>query len=251
MVDPVDRFPAGGSQLERCSHRFNGVEINSSFYRHHRHSTYARWADTVPDDFRFAVKFPREAAHEHQLEGCADVIRRFSTEVNGLGRKLSVLLVQLPPSLAFATSHGAFFQRPRDGFDAAIVCEPRHASWFVSDVNEWLSNHRIGRVAADPALCAKAGQIGGWTDGLEPPTIACTDRRGDTIRRMAARRSRTGRNGLCPAPRGWMRPGSSSTTRHTAPRRPTCCPSNKLSGRVPGGGVGRDGSETARPRAHP
>jgi uncharacterized protein YecE (DUF72 family) len=34
------------------------MEINSSFYRSHRPATYARWAASVPDDFRFAVKMP-------------------------------------------------------------------------------------------------------------------------------------------------------------------------------------------------
>lgn len=157
------QFPADGSHLKRYSRRFNGVEINSSFYRPHRQSTYARWAETVPDDFRFSVKLPGEATHERRLENCDDVIRRFSTEVAGLCRKLRVLLVQLPPSLPFATDYKAFFQMLRNRFDVAIVCEPRHASWFSADVDEWLSNHRVGRVAADPALSPDAARIGGWS----------------------------------------------------------------------------------------
>ncbi len=41
-------FPAGGSHLERYGRRFPAVEINSSFYRPHRPSTYQRWASTAP-----------------------------------------------------------------------------------------------------------------------------------------------------------------------------------------------------------
>ena len=41
-------FPGEGSHHERYSRRFSAVEINSSFYRPHRPSTYQRWAATVP-----------------------------------------------------------------------------------------------------------------------------------------------------------------------------------------------------------
>jgi uncharacterized protein YecE (DUF72 family) len=50
-----DAFPKEGSHLVRYADRFDGVEINSSFYRPHRLSTYQRWADNVPEHFRFAV----------------------------------------------------------------------------------------------------------------------------------------------------------------------------------------------------
>ncbi len=57
--DVADRFPAAGSHLERYAGVFNAAEINTSFYRPHKPETYARWADAVPEGFRFAVKFPR------------------------------------------------------------------------------------------------------------------------------------------------------------------------------------------------
>ncbi|WP_240741042.1 DUF72 domain-containing protein [Deinococcus sp. Arct2-2] len=57
------RFGAGESVLQRYATRLNAAEINSSFYRPHRQSTYQRWADTVPDAFRFSVKLPRTINH--------------------------------------------------------------------------------------------------------------------------------------------------------------------------------------------
>ena len=54
-------FPPSGSHLERYGAVFNAVEINSSFYRPHRTATYERWAASVPEDFRFAVKVPKSA----------------------------------------------------------------------------------------------------------------------------------------------------------------------------------------------
>ena len=39
---------AEGSQLAKYASLFRAVEINSSFHRSHRTSTYERWAATVP-----------------------------------------------------------------------------------------------------------------------------------------------------------------------------------------------------------
>ena len=57
-------FPLDGSHLSRYAAVFDGVEINSSFYRHHRPETYARWSSSVPETFRFAVKVHRAITHD-------------------------------------------------------------------------------------------------------------------------------------------------------------------------------------------
>src|SRR5258708_2979797 len=81
-------FPGAGSHLERYAGRFNAVEINSSFYRPHRPTTYARWADSVPAGFRFAVKVPREITHERRLVDAAEGLDRFLAEACALGDRL-------------------------------------------------------------------------------------------------------------------------------------------------------------------
>src|SRR5437763_17203339 len=70
-------FRAKGSHLERYAGRFTAVEINSSFYRPHRATTYGRWAASVPANFRFAVKVPKEITHALRLVGAADLLDRF------------------------------------------------------------------------------------------------------------------------------------------------------------------------------
>src|SRR5687768_1229808 len=92
-------FPAEGTHLQRYAARFSAVEINSSFYRPHRPATYARWAASVPADFRFSVKVPKTITHQHRLAGIDSLLDAFLREVIGLGKKLGCLLVQLPPSL--------------------------------------------------------------------------------------------------------------------------------------------------------
>lgn len=160
----VDAFPREGSHLERYSQRLSAVEINSSFYRSHRLSTYQRWAQTVPAGFQFSVKMPREITHTRRLAQAAEPLTRFLDEIRVLGDKLGPVLVQLPPSLAFnADIHGNFFLDLQTRFEGLIVCEPRHRSWFTDEVDLLLTKLRIGRVAADPAPAPRAGEPGGWS----------------------------------------------------------------------------------------
>jgi len=157
-------FPGSGSHLSRYAERLNAAEINSSFHRPHRRTTYEKWAESVPSDFRFAVKLPKTITHGQRLVDCDDLLARFAEEAGGLGGKRGPILAQLPPSFAFAGDVAARFL---DAFETIvggpIVIEPRHASWFESDADALLVNHRIARVAADPALHPGAGEPGGWT----------------------------------------------------------------------------------------
>lgn len=158
-------FRGAGTHLQRYASRLNAVEINSSFYRPHRCQTYERWAGSVPQDFRFAVKIPKEITHECGLLESEEHLDRFAGEVAGLGASLGVLLVQLPPSLAFDVAGAIqFFDHLRARFDrrVGVACEPRHRSWFTREANTILSNHEVARVAADPPRCVADGQPGGW-----------------------------------------------------------------------------------------
>ena len=155
--------PAGGSRLERYALALNAVEINSSFYRPHQRKTYERWALATPEAFRFSVKMPRTITHQARLANCDAMLDRFIAEVNGLGDKLGVLLVQLPPKLAFNEQiAGRFFQNLQARIATPVALEPLNASWFVPDMDAWLAAHRVSRVAADPARVDGSQAPGGW-----------------------------------------------------------------------------------------
>ncbi|HEY4939951.1 MAG TPA: DUF72 domain-containing protein [Rhizomicrobium sp.] len=159
------RFEEGASVLARYATRLNAVEINSSFYRPHRPATYARWAASVPEGFRFAVKVPRAITHERRLVDADALVAKFLEEAGALGTRLGPLLVQLPPSLKFdARIVETFFRDMRTRFDGAIVCEPRHASWFADGADQILRDARIGVAAADPARVPGAEKPGGDRD---------------------------------------------------------------------------------------
>lgn len=159
----AERFPTDGSALQRYAARFTAAEINSTFYRSHRASTYARWVAATPPDFRFAVKLPRTITHEARLAHPTPLLAAFRAEATQLGDKLGPLLVQLPPSLSFdAAVADAFFGELRELWPTAVVCEPRHPSWFEDAADTLLSVFRIARVAADPPRHPRASRPGGW-----------------------------------------------------------------------------------------
>jgi uncharacterized protein YecE (DUF72 family) len=147
----ADSFPAAGSHLERYSAVFSAVEINSSFYRPHMPKTYARWRDSVPKDFSFAVKMPRTISHEHRLRDTNDLLDRFLAEASELENKLGCLLLQLPPSLEFNVDEAdAFFSLLRRQTKIAVACEPRHGTWFTNAATDLMRQYAIGCVDADP-----------------------------------------------------------------------------------------------------
>jgi uncharacterized protein YecE (DUF72 family) len=156
-------FPSEGAGLERYSARFPVVEINSSFHRSHRRSTWERWCNSVPTEFRFSVKVPKLITHVAKLTDCSDLVDEFLAEAGILSEKLGLLLVQLPPKLAFDKAVATdFLISLTDRTDVRVVCEPRHKSWFAPEVDELLEKLRIARVAADPAICDAAARPGPW-----------------------------------------------------------------------------------------
>jgi uncharacterized protein YecE (DUF72 family) len=165
-LDEQAHFPGEGSHLERYARVLPAAEINSTFHRPHRESTFARWAESVPDGFRFSVKLPRTITHDAKLAGARDLLVAFLSQVAALGQKAACLLVQLPPRLAYDVGLARrFFGELRELHPGDVALEPRHVTWFTPEAERVLVDHRIARVAADPPRAANGMEPGGW-DGL-------------------------------------------------------------------------------------
>ena len=162
----ANRFADTGTHLQRYARTMPATEINSSFHRPHAYTTYRKWAAATPAAFRFSVKFPRTITHEGELKRARVPLDRFLHESSGLGRRRGPLLIQLPPSLAFdRRAVTTFLNLVRARYEGPLVCEPRHPSWFTSDVEKVLVDHRVARVAADPSPLQEGSVPGGW-DGI-------------------------------------------------------------------------------------
>ena len=158
-----EAFPQEGTALQRYAEMMECVEINSSFHRPHRRSTWERWAESVPEGFRFAAKMPKTISHALRLANAEAELESFIGEVTGLGDRLAVLLLQLPPSLTFYQDLTmTFIAQVSSRTDVRLVVEPRHPSWFEPEADTLLASLEVARVAADPAKVAAGAVPGGW-----------------------------------------------------------------------------------------
>jgi len=83
--------------LAYYAQQFDSVEINSSFYRLPSLSTVRHWRDSVPKDFRFALKASRFITHRKKLRAPVASLRRLLAVAHALGPRRGPLLFQLPP----------------------------------------------------------------------------------------------------------------------------------------------------------
>lgn len=158
-----DGFPEWGdrTQLWSYARRLDAVEINKTFHRLPMGSTFAKWRDRVPDEFRFSLKAPREITHDRRLEDVGEPLEEFLRRAGELEDRLGVLLFQLPPSLEFDRElSGPFLDALRDRHDGAAALEPRHESWFRDEPETLLRDHGVARVAADPPRADADGRPG-------------------------------------------------------------------------------------------
>lgn len=149
-------YPPGLPQrleLEHHAAHFATVESNNAFYRLPERSTFERWRDRSPDDYRWAVKASRFLTHMKRLRDPAEPVARLMERVAGLGAQLDVVLLQLPPTLKadlelLSECLGQFPAGTR------IAVEPRHESWWTDEVRGLLERY-------EAALC--------WADRGEQP----------------------------------------------------------------------------------
>lgn len=135
-------FPSGLKQrqeLAYASAMFRAIEINGTFYRLQRPSSFAHWAEQTPDDFIFAVKAPRYITHLRRLREPETPVANFlASGVLRLGRKLGPILWQFPPNFRFDAERMRDFAKllPRDT-DAALRLAHRHDGRLKDNV--WLA----------------------------------------------------------------------------------------------------------------
>ncbi|MCX8125624.1 MAG: DUF72 domain-containing protein, partial [Dehalococcoidia bacterium] len=78
---------------------FDTVELNASFYRLPRESTFAGWREAVPGGFSFAVKASRFITHIKRLRDVESELKLFLSRAGVLQDRLGPVLYQLPPGL--------------------------------------------------------------------------------------------------------------------------------------------------------
>ncbi|RMF86734.1 MAG: DUF72 domain-containing protein [Nitrospinota bacterium] len=142
--------------LRYYSQAFRTTEINASFYHLPRPQTFTRWAEQVPEGFRFAVKASRLITHVRRLHNVEEPWDRFLHHACHLGSKLGPVLLQFPPGFKQDLSRlESLFQQTMHLRGACelsslqLVCEFRHTSWFTEPVYTLLKTYGVALCIAD------------------------------------------------------------------------------------------------------
>ncbi|MEX0789105.1 MAG: DUF72 domain-containing protein [Anaerolineales bacterium] len=129
-------YPAGipdGDMLRSYAEQLPSVEINNTFYRLPKAEVLEAWAGQVPANFRFVLKASRRISHNKRLREVGDETEYLYRTAGVLGRRLGVILFQMPPNFAKDLPRlQAFLELIPTGQGAAL--EFRHASWFDDEV---------------------------------------------------------------------------------------------------------------------
>lgn len=150
-----DQFYAGVPRrawLKHYAAQFPAVEINASFYRLQKISTFRKWHQATPPDFRFTVKANRYLTAYRRLRDPTHSISLERERASALGEKLAVVLWQCPPSLRKDLARLEIFAAAlKQWGDVRHTLEFRHPSWFSEDVRQCLQRHRLAICQSDAA----------------------------------------------------------------------------------------------------
>lgn len=132
------------------SKHFTTVEINVTFYRDVRISTFQKWYLSVNHNFIFSLKLSRQITHFKRLKVEKDILDSFIEKASALKEKLGVILIQLPPSLRFDKGLiNDFFFLLDKRFNYAI--EVRNKTFIDDGFFQILNKNNIAFCIADSA----------------------------------------------------------------------------------------------------
>jgi uncharacterized protein YecE (DUF72 family) len=148
---PQDAKPA--EFLNLYSQVFNAVEGNTTFYASPSAATVQRWADNMPQHFRFTAKFPGDISHSGDLREQLTAAETFQQLLSPLGERVSPLWLQL--SKSFTPQRLAELAGFIDAVDRPLAVEVRHGAFFAKGdderrLNRLLLDRGVERICLDP-----------------------------------------------------------------------------------------------------
>jgi len=173
------------------SARLPTVEINNTFYRMPKASVLEDWKNTVPANFRFAIKASRRITHMSRIkaESCAEPLEYLYRNLEALGEKRGPTLFQLPPNLKKDLPRLEAFLALLPAVHRAAF-EFRNEEWFDDEVYAALGAAGASLVLSErednaPPLLVETGAVGYVRLRLEEYTD-------DDLKRWADRLAATG-----------------------------------------------------------
>jgi len=139
-------YPPGmptAKRLARYVPEFDTVELNASFYRWPRDSSFESWRRRLPDGFTMSIKAHRGLTHFRRLNSPEPWVERFERCWAALGDRREALLVQLHPGFALDADSTARLDRFLTLMPSwiPVAVEFRHPSWDHPDTYTLLERH--------------------------------------------------------------------------------------------------------------
>ena len=132
---------------------FNAVEGNTTFYASPAAATVQRWAEAMPEHFRFTAKFPGDISHGGDLREQLTATETFVQLLNPLGERVSPLWLQL--SKSFTPQRLPELAAFIDALERPLAVEVRHDAFFAKGdaermLNRLLLDRGVERICLDP-----------------------------------------------------------------------------------------------------
>jgi uncharacterized protein YecE (DUF72 family) len=147
---PIDTN--GPAMLAQYARSLPTVEVDSTFYGRPRATSIDEWRAAVPDDFRFALKVPREVTHKRRFKDAGEVFGFFVERARGLREKLGPILLQCPPDFAPSPANRSRLFEFLEAYlpdDVKVSVELRDSGWFDDGLFALAKDKRFTIVAAE------------------------------------------------------------------------------------------------------
>lgn len=150
-------YPEGLSKPKQLAHlatRLNATEVNATFYSTMSPSTFAKWRDSVPDGFKFALKASRFCTNRRVLAEAEESIGKFCGQgFTELGDKLGPILWQFAATKKFdpddIKNFLALLPKNKDGLPLRHALEPRHDSFKCAEFVDMARSADVAIVVAE------------------------------------------------------------------------------------------------------
>jgi uncharacterized protein YecE (DUF72 family) len=153
-------------ELEHVGTHLTATEVNATFYRLQKPATFAKWRDTVPPHFRFALKGSNYCTNRKNLAEAEDSVAKFLAQgLVELGDKLGPINWQLARTKRFDPDEIAAFlallPSKHEGVPLRHAIEARHESFVDPAFFALAEKAGVAVVVADsddyPAFAQAAG----------------------------------------------------------------------------------------------
>jgi len=151
-------YPKGTKdELGYYSRQFNCIELNATFYRLFPASTFEKWHETVPEDFKFFPKLEQTISHFRRLKDVNELVDNSVTNMSHLQKKLGMPFLQMHNNFGPKDMDRvvAFVENWKQ-YKAPLAMEFRHTDWYndpevSSQLYSLLEKNKITNVLVDTA----------------------------------------------------------------------------------------------------